>query len=52
MATAAAQHTISNTLDQVIEPLAEVIKPVKHHVVAELNYHKYDGTLPAPYYIG
>lgn len=54
MATAAVQHAPSNTLDQVIEPLAQEKKIPKHDVVTELNYYQDpgDGSLPAPFYIG
>jgi hypothetical protein len=53
MATAAVQHSLGNTLGQVIEPLAQE-KPAKHDVNTELNYYQdpADGTLPAPFYIG
>jgi hypothetical protein len=53
MATAAVQHSPGNTLDQVIEPLAQE-KPAKHDVATELNYYQDpgDGTPPAPFYVG
>ena len=54
MATAATQQALGNSnLDQVIEPLAqETKKPAKHNVVAELIYHKDDGSPIDPYYVG
>jgi len=55
MATAAVQHAPGNTLDQVVEPLAqENNKPAKHDVATELFYYDDpgDGTPPAPFYVG
>lgn len=54
MATAAVQHAPGNTLDQVVEPLAQESKPAKHDVATELNYYQDpgDGSLPAPFYVG
>lgn len=54
MATAAVQHAPGNKISQVIEPLAQETKFVKHNVATELNYYQDpgDGTLPAPFYVG
>jgi hypothetical protein len=54
MATAAVQQAPGNTLDQVIEPLAQENKPAKHDVATELNYYQDpgDGTPPAPTHVG
>jgi hypothetical protein len=53
MATAAVQHAPGNTIDQVVEPLAQENKLPKHDVATELNYYKDpgDGSLPAPFYV-
>ena len=53
-AAAAARYCPGSTLGQVVEPLAQNTRHLKHDVVAELNYYKDpgDGTLPAPYYVG
>jgi hypothetical protein len=54
MATAAVQHALGNSLDQVVEPLSQDTKPVKHDVATELNYYQDpgNGTPPAPNYVG
>ena len=54
MAATAVQHAPGIALDQVVEPLAQETKPVKHNVATELNYYQDpgDGTLPAPFYVG
>jgi len=54
MATAAVQHAPGNTIGQVVEPLAQEYKPVKHNVATELFYYDDpgDGSLPAPTYVG
>jgi hypothetical protein len=54
MATASVQQAPGNNLGQVIEPLAQDIKPAKQDVATELYYYKDsdDGTPPAPAYVG
>jgi hypothetical protein len=54
MATASVQHAPGNSFGQIVEPLAQETKPVKHSVATELNYYQDpgDGSLPAPFYVG